>query len=94
MILEIRLSNFFSIKEEIVLDFRAGNINTQKSKVLKHNLFNFGKTKVLKTIALYGANASGKSNIIKAIRFCNAMVFTSHQHNQNTEFNVKPFKLF
>lgn len=92
MILEIRLSNFFSIKEEIVLDFRAGNINTQKSKVLKHNVFSFGKTKVLKTIALYGANASGKSNIIKAIRFCNAMVFTSHQHNQNTEFNFQPFK--
>ncbi len=92
MVLEIRLSNFYSIKDEISLDLRAGNINTQKSKALKNNLFNFGKTKVLKTVALYGANASGKSNIIRAIRFCNAMVFTSHMHNENAVFNFQPFK--
>jgi len=92
MVLEIRLRNLFSIKEEIVLDFRAGNINTQKSKALKHNVFDFKKSKVLKTIALYGANASGKSNIIRAISFCNAMVFASHQHNENTVFAFKPFK--
>ncbi len=92
MILEIRLSNFFSIKDEIVLDLRAGNINTQKSKALKQNVFDFGKTKVLKTVALYGANASGKSNIIKAIRFCNSMVFISHTFNENTTFSFMPFK--
>ncbi|MEN8122148.1 MAG: ATP-binding protein [Bacteroidota bacterium] len=92
MILEIRLSNFFSIKDEIVLDLRAGNIKTQKSKALKHNIFGFEKTEVLKTVALYGANASGKSNIIKAIRFCNSMVFKSHQHNENIIFNFQSFK--
>ncbi len=94
MILEIRLSNFFSIKDEIVLDLRAGNINTQKSKALPQNVFTFDKRKVLKTVALYGANASGKSNIIKAIRFCSSMVFTSHIHNENTVFNFKPFKFY
>ena len=92
MVLEIRLSNFFSIKEEIVLDLRAGNIKTQKTKTLTQNIFEFDKTEVLKTVALYGANASGKSNIIKAIRFCNAMVFASDQHNENTVFKFKPFK--
>ena len=92
MVLEIRLSNFFSIKDEIVLDLRAANINTQKAKALKDNTFEINKTKVLKTIAIYGANASGKSNIIKAIRFCNAMVFQSHLHNENTTFAFKPFK--
>ncbi len=92
MVLEIHLSNFFSIKDEIVLDLMAGSLNTQKSKALKHNVIEVGKTKVLKTVVLYGANASGKSNIIKAIRFCNAMVFGSHLHNENTIFNFQPFK--
>ena len=92
MVLEIRLSNFFSIKDEIVLDFRAAKINTQKAKALNNNIFDFDKTQVLKTVALYGANASGKSNIIKAIRFCNAMVFESHRHNENTSYKFQPFK--
>ena len=66
MILEIRLSNFFSIKDEVVLDFRAGTIKNKKSQELKANTFLFEEIPVLKTLALYGANASGKSNIIKA----------------------------
>lgn len=92
MILEIRLSNFFSIKDEIVLDLRAGNAKTQKSQDLSNNLFLFQDTKVLKTVVLYGANASGKSSIIKAIRFCASMIFMSHTHNENVSFNFKPFK--
>lgn len=92
MILEIRLSNFFSIKDEIVLDLRAANIKSKNAKALKNNITKFGKTPVLKTVAMYGANASGKSNIIKAIRFCSMMVLNSHNHNENTTFNFKKFK--
>jgi len=92
MVLEIRLSNFHSINEEIALDLRAGNIRTAKSKSLSNNIFKFDDLEILKTLALYGANASGKTNIIKTIRFCNAMVYESHKHNENTIFNFKPFK--
>jgi hypothetical protein len=92
MVLEIRISNFFSIKDEIVLDFRAANIKSANAKALLDNIFEENKTTVLKTIAIYGANASGKSNIIKAIRFCHAMVFESHIHNENTVYNFQPFK--
>ena len=92
MILEIRLSNFFSIKDEVILNLRAGNINTQKSKQLGDNITHFNEEKVLKTIAIYGSNASGKSNVIKAVRFCAMMVFMSHTHNENTRFNFQPFK--
>ena len=92
MVLEIKLSNFFSIKDEITLDFRAASINTKKAKSLNNNVFSNGSTKVLKTIAMFGSNASGKSNIINAIRFCNAMVFESHTNNENTIYNFKPFK--
>ncbi len=92
MILEIHISNFFSIKDKIILDLRSANINTQKSKQLKNNSFEFNKTKILKSIAIYGANASGKSNIIKTIRFCNTLIFQSHLYNENTVFDFKPFK--
>ncbi|MCH8533880.1 MAG: ATP-binding protein [Flavobacteriaceae bacterium] len=92
MVLEIKLSNFFSINDEVILDLRAGNINTAKSKTLAKNTFDYEGTEVLKNVAIYGANASGKSNIIKSIRFCNAMVYESHKHNENTVFNFKPFK--
>ena len=88
----MRISNFFSIKDEIVLDFRAANIKSANAKALQDNIFEENKTDVLKTIAIYGANASGKSNIIKAIRFCHAMVFESHIHNENTVYNFQPFK--
>lgn len=92
MILEIRLSNFFSIKEEVVLDLRAGNIQTKQAKELHDHYFSHGKDNVLKSVAIYGANASGKSNVIKALRFCCRMIFNSHTHNENVSFNFQPFK--
>lgn len=92
MILEIRLSNFFSIKDEVIIDFRAANIKSANAKALKTNVFEQNKSDILKTLIIYGANASGKSNIIKAIRFCNAMVFESHNNNENTIYNFIPFK--
>ncbi len=92
MILEIRLSNFYSIKDEIVLDLKAGSIKTQKAQDLKQTIFDFEDIQLLKTVSIYGANASGKSNIIKAIRFSCLMILQSHNHNENTLFNFKPFK--
>jgi AAA15 family ATPase/GTPase len=92
MILDIRLSNFFSIKDEIVLDFIAANLQNKQSQKLEDNIFRYNNINVLKSIALYGANASGKSNIIKAIRFCVSMILMSHTHNENAVFNYKPFK--
>lgn len=92
MILEIRLSNFFSIKDEIIMDLRAGNSKSQKVKDLENNVFTYKDEKILKAVALYGANASGKSNIIKAIRFCCRMVQQSHLNNENVVFLFTPFK--
>ena len=92
MILEIRLNNFFSIMDEVVLDMQAANIQSKKAKGLKSNTCECGGVKVLKTVAIYGANASGKSSIIKAIRACVAMIYNSHNHNENTVFPFVPFK--
>jgi len=92
MILEVRLSNFYSIKEEICIDFRAGKINTASSRKLSSNVFEWKGEVVLKSLGLFGANASGKSNIIKAISFCSRMILESHLSNENTIFNFEPFK--
>jgi Predicted ATPases len=92
MVLEIRLGNFFSINEEVVLDMKAANLQTKESKDLLGNTFVRNGERLLKTVAIYGANASGKSNIIKAIRACVQMVFESHNYNENTIFAFTPFK--
>jgi len=92
MVLQIRLSNFFSINEEVVLDMQAASLQTRESKELLGNTFVCNDERLLKTVAIYGANASGKSNIIKAIRACVQMIFESHNYNENTVFAFTPFK--
>ena len=92
MVLEIRLSNFFSINEEVTLDLQAAKLQTKVSRDLLSNTFVCNGERLLKTVAIYGANASGKSNIIKAIRACVQMIFESHNYNENTSFAFTPFK--
>ena len=93
MILEIRLENFFSIKDEIVLDFRAGKRNSKNEELsLSRNVIDYKGEKILKCIGLFGANASGKSNILKAINFCQHLIVDSHQYNEGKIFDFVPFK--
>ena len=92
MLLKIELENFFSIKETVSIDFRAGNINTVQARELVNNVYEWNGQKVLKSIGLFGPNASGKSNIVKAVSFCAHLIFESHLHNENTVFNFQPFK--
>jgi len=58
------VTNFSSFKDEQIFDLTAG-----KTTVLKEHVSEFNDVKVLKTGVVYGANASGKSNLIKAIDF-------------------------
>jgi hypothetical protein len=77
---------------EVVLDMQAANLQTKSAKELEGNTFVCGKERMLKAVAIYGANASGKSNIIKAIRTCVSMIFESHNYNENTTYDFVPFK--
>jgi AAA15 family ATPase/GTPase len=92
MILEIRLENFFSIKDEIVLDFRAAKINSEGTQALSRNVIDYKGEKILKCIGLFGANASGKSNILKAANFCQHLIVDSYQYNEGKIFDFVPFK--
>lgn len=92
MILEITLTNFFSINEKITLDLQAANIQTKEARALADNTFAVGNERLLKTVAIYGANASGKSNIIKAVKAAVDIILDSHNYNEGDSFGFKPFK--
>jgi len=60
--------------------------NTIKSKPLK-------KDRLLRSAAIYGANASGKSNVLKALSYIKRLVQTSHNYQSDTKIKYSPFKL-
>ena len=67
MLITFRFENFMSFNAESELSLLAGQTRSFPEQVVK------GKTRneadILKATILYGANASGKSNIIKALDF-------------------------
>lgn len=89
MILKLRLSNFYSIAEEITLDFTAEG---KKSGKESSHLLDFNGDKFVSIIGLFGSNAAGKSNLIKAVAFCRNLILTSANNTEDTIFDYEPFK--
>lgn len=76
MIVEFSVKNFRSISDLQTISFVSTNLKSSKEneQVDRNNIVNSDGIKLLKTIGIYGANASGKSNIIKALEFfCQAV---------------------
>lgn len=73
MLVQFKLKNFMSFKDETVLDMRA--VNAYKEH--ESNLINLGKDKLLRVVSIYGANASGKSNLLKAFSFFRQLLMES-----------------
>lgn len=72
MIVEFSVKNFRSIKELQTISFVATKLDSNQEKfpdVDKNNIVTDGKMNLLKVIGIYGANASGKSNIIRALDY-------------------------
>ncbi len=63
-ITSLRIKNFFSIKNEVTIDFKATPYNIENNP---ERLFEFNGEYYNKVISLYGANASGKTTVLKAI---------------------------
>jgi len=63
MLVQFGVTNFRSIKEKIVLSLAASADNSHERVLITQT----GKTKLLPAAAIYGANASGKSNILLAV---------------------------
>lgn len=67
MIIYFSVQNFRSLRDKITLDFRA----TANSELAEYYIQEFPglKLKLLKLVMIYGKNASGKTNILKALDF-------------------------
>lgn len=71
MLVKFKFNNFRSIKEFVELSLEASNSeDLEEYYVIKPNK----KLKLLKVAAIYGANASGKSNILKALEFLRNLI--------------------
>ena len=89
MLLEFRVKNFLSIKDEVCLDLKATNI-TDFGDI---NLIHTERHNILKGAVIYGANSSGKSNLIKAMSTMRRIVFQSFEKSSTSELNIEPFLL-
>ena len=90
MLLEFSCANFRSINHKCTLSLLGQGI----SDMPKDNHVSLSKNlKVLKTAALYGANSSGKSNIIRAFASMISHIINSVKLNDNDDLDFDPFKL-
>jgi predicted ATPase len=77
MLIEFRVSNHRSIREEQVLTMEVGRTTAQDD--IRSRVVEGSSTPLLPVAAIYGANASGKSNLISAMSFLVAAVSWSHR---------------
>lgn len=93
MLLEFKAKNFRSLRDECTLSMVASS-----DKTLEHtNLLQTGIKSLpsaVRVAAIYGANASGKSNVIRAIQVMREIVMESANYQPGRPFlAVQPFKL-
>ncbi len=90
MILNIKISNFRSIKDEIELGL-------EPVKLAEHqgNIIELSETrKILKSAVIYGPNASGKTNILRALRALQYLIIGSGDFKPGHSIPFyEPFKL-
>ncbi len=90
MILSLKIENFRSIKEPLTVDFRATKRLSETH--LPENTFLEGDLEVLKSLMIYGRNASGKSNILLALDTIVDLVTESDSFKHNEKIDrYEPF---
>jgi len=72
MLIQFNFSNFKSFRNETSLDMSATKITEHSNRVIS-----MANDKLLRVAAIYGANASGKSNVYEAFRFMSFYVLDS-----------------
>jgi hypothetical protein len=95
MLIEFKVTNFRSIREEQTFSLVAGNTDKALSAcVIDRDLPGLSGVKFLKGAAIYGANASGKSNVLAAISYVAGFVERSATKIQpGDSTGAEPFKL-
>jgi AAA15 family ATPase/GTPase len=93
MLVEFRVKNFRSLRDEQVLSLVASK---DKSYEETHTLSTglSAVPRLLRSAVVYGANAGGKSNLIKALQYMRGVVLESATIVQpGQDYSVQPFRL-
>ena len=88
MLVQFTVGNFLSFNQKRTLSLGAKGISE-----LKTNISTFKGEKLLRSAVIYGANSSGKSNLIRATERMREVVLTSVRLNDTDELNYSPFLL-
>ena len=87
MLIQFSVENYLSIKDKVVLSLLA----SRDSEHPEHLILD-GNKNYLKSAVIYGANASGKSNVLNAFWFMVNYVLTSHNQQVHKAIERSPFK--
>jgi AAA15 family ATPase/GTPase len=89
MLVQFSVENYLSINEEQILSLLA----TRDSQHAAHLISDTPRKgdSILRTAAIYGANGSGKSNLVKAMKFAQDFILTGTRGRQ--AILTRPFKL-
>jgi uncharacterized protein len=95
MLIEFSVGNYRSFKEKVTFSMVAANLVSQDKNLDNNNVFAVDeKLSLVKSAAIYGANASGKSNLAKALQFMMWFMVNSSKETQSTEqIFVEKFRL-
>ena len=87
MLIQFSVENYLSIKDKVVLSLLASRDNEHPEYLILD-----GNKNYLKSAVIYGANASGKSNVLNAFLFMVNYVLTSHNQQVHKAIDRIPFK--
>lgn len=79
MLIELKFRNFLSFKDET--RFLMTNVKSFKEHLNTNIIETEREFDLLKSVAIYGANGSGKSNFIHAIKTMSRVVFNSYSNS-------------
>ncbi len=91
MLRSFSVENFLSFKSKQIFEMIAN-----KDKFFPENLISLesnANEKLVKSAVIYGANASGKSNLVKALRFGKKLVLNSVAGDKDAFAGATPYKL-
>ena len=89
MLLDFTVENYRSFYEKKSFSMLAQKL----SEGAKENVTSTMSYDILKTLAVYGANSSGKSNLINALQVMKHCVLSSVRLNPNDTLPYDPFLL-
>lgn len=86
MLIRFNIKNFLSFSEREDGKSEEFSMIAGKVRSKKEHIYEDGKIKLLKFAAVYGANASGKSNLVKALEFMQRIVIMGLPEGHTDKF--------